>query len=138
MKLHHIGYLVKNVEKTLPAFEALGYEPISLRTDGAGANVYDETRQCYICFLQENSGSVVELIAPAQESSPVWGLLNTYKNAPYHLCFECGDLEAELTSLQRAGWMVFQPLAPAPAIDGKRVIFLVHRSAGIIELVENR
>lgn len=147
MKLHHIGYLVKNLEKSLPAFQSLGYEPVSLCTgaENSTAYVYDETRQCDFCFLRQcddverNTDQMyVELIAPCSPTSPIWGLLSTYKNAPYHLCFESEDLERDILSLRNFGWLVFQPPAPASAIDNRLVVFLVHRSAGIIELVSNQ
>lgn len=146
MKLHHIGYLVKNIEKSLPAFLSLGYNPVSLCTgeESCTAYVYDEVRQCNFCFLrrcddaERNTEQVyVELIAPCSPSSPVWGLLSTYKNAPYHLCFESEDLERDILSLRKSGWLVFQPAAAAPAINNRLVVFLVHRSAGIVELVSN-
>lgn len=140
MRLHHVGYLVKNIEKSLPAFLALGYTPVSLAGgDSLRYLYYDDTRQCDICFLRQYDWDCiyVELIAPRSPSSPIWGLLSTYKNTPYHLCFESKDLENDISSLKMSGWLVFQTAAPAPAIGDRPVVFLVHRSAGIIELVGN-
>lgn len=120
----------------MQAFVALGYQPISLC--GQGDVMYDPIRQCDISFMKlgDCSDSYVELIAPKTKESPIYGLMNTYKNSPYHLCFESEDLNGEVELLQSAGWMVFQPATPAPAINGNHVVFLIHRSAGIIELVE--
>ena len=136
MKLHHIGYLVKKIDAAQKAFEALGYEPLSLC--GGGAVCYDATRKCDICFLKlpQVRKTYIELIAPVSSESPIWGLLTKYKNTPYHLCFESTDLSADIQHLRASGWAVFQPPAPAPAIGGRSVVFLVHRSAGIVELVE--
>ena len=135
MKLHHIGYLVKKIQTAQRAFEALDYESISLC--GGDPICYDTTRKCDICFLKPPTDSepYIELIAPVSSESPVWGLLRKYKNTPYHLCFESTDLSEDILHLKASGWSVFQSPAPAPAIGGRSVVFLVHRSAGIIELV---
>lgn len=138
MKLHHIGYLVKDIQKSIQAFLALGYKPISLLFEGDGSIVYDAGRQCSIAFLETPDGSdggCIELIAPQTKESPIYGLMKTYKNTPYHLCFQCADLEAEIEALAGAGWSVFRAAEPAPAIGGRMVVFLMHRYAGIIELV---
>ena len=142
MRLHHIGYLVKSLDRSIAAFRALDYEPVLLCEASESAEyMYDEYRQCDICFLRQPAAAqteptaYVELIAPKSEASPIWGLMRTYKNSPYHLCFESDDLEADIQHLRGAGWMIFQPEAPAPAIHDLSVVFLVHRSAGIIELI---
>lgn len=129
------------MDRSLAAFRALGYEPVLLCDAPEHAEyIYAEYRQPDIGFLQqpaEKTGptAYVELIAPKSEDSPIWGLMRTYKNSPYHLCFESDDLEADIQHLRGAGWMIFQPEAPAPAIHDLSVVFLVHRSAGIIELI---
>lgn len=138
MKLHHIGYLVKDIEKSIQAFLALGYKPLSLLSEREGSIVYDAGRQCSIAFLGRpgvSGGNYIELIAPQTKESPIYGLMKTYKNTPYHLCFQCADLDAEIEALTGSGWTVFHAAEPAPAIGGRMVVFLVHRCAGIIELM---
>lgn len=140
MKLHHVGYLVKKIDKSISAFKALGFETVSLCGKPEQDYVYDEYRQCDICFMRQTADGTdpdmyVELISPKSPESPIWGLMSTYKNTPYHLCFYSDDLSADIQTLGKSGWVVFQPETPAPAIDGRSVVFLVNRSAGIIELV---
>ena len=48
MKIHHIGYLVRKMEKAAVAFEALGYVP-------EGSAVRDEGRGADILFLDTES-----------------------------------------------------------------------------------
>ena len=128
MKVHHVGYLTKRLDKTLAEFLRLGYH-----TEKEAA--YDSVRDVNIAFVQ-NGAYRVELIEPAGEGSPLAPLLSRYKNTPYHICYETEDLEASEKELAEAGYTVFQPAAPAPCIDGRRVEFLLHRSMGIIELLE--
>ena len=135
MTLHHIGYLVANIEKSIKAFESLGYSLVNY--GGDGDIVYDAHRDADICFLRpsEEGGAVVELISPKSKTSPVYGLLSKYKNSPYHLCFDVEDRDGEIARLKENGWMIMQEDAPACAIGGRHVTFLMNRYAGIMELV---
>ena len=88
-----------------------------------------------ILFL-EKDGYVVELVSPNAPDSVVAGLLKTYKNAPYHICYVCEDLDGELKRLTGSGYVQIDSPVPAPAIGGRRVCFLMNRFAGMIELLE--
>lgn len=81
-------------------------------------------------------GVLIELVAPDSKASPIYGLMSKYRNTPYHLCFETEDISEALRKLKADGWFVFQEAMPAPAIRGNAVAFLMHRNAGMIELVE--
>ena len=67
MKIHHIGYLVKKLEKAQVAFENLGY---AVKQDV----VLDEYRQAKIMFL-EKDGYVIELVSPVSKESVVADLM---------------------------------------------------------------
>ncbi len=132
MRVHHIGYLVKKMDKARNAFFGLGYTDCPEPLCGV---VYDETRGIDISFI-EKDGYRVELICPKNEESKFYPLLKKYKNCAYHLCYETDDFEAEVAQLQQTGWTIIDEAAPAPAIEGKRVCFMVNLAMGIIELVE--
>ena len=53
LKIHHIGYLVKKIDKAKNTFESLGY---LTRQD----TVYDDIRKVNICFV-EKDGYLIEL-----------------------------------------------------------------------------
>lgn len=127
-RIHHIGYLVKDLDKSIRAFLALGYRQ-------KGGPVLDEGRDVEIVFL-EKDGSLVELVEPKSAESVAAGLMKTRKNSPYHMCFETDDMAGELERLRASGFMRIDELAPAPAIGGGAyVTFLVSPSIGIIELL---
>jgi methylmalonyl-CoA/ethylmalonyl-CoA epimerase len=128
MKIHHVGYLAKNISKTEKKFFDLGYE-VERPTS------YDDIRQINIEFLV-NGEYRVELIQPMSEQSPMYPLLKRFKNAPYHFCYEVENLDATIEMLSGNGYTVIQEPEKAPCIDGKRVAFLNNISMGIIELVE--
>lgn len=127
MRIHHVGYLVKNLEKAQRAFSNLGFTPIS-------EIVYDTYRNIDILFV-EKDGYVIELVTPKSKQSVVAQLIKTYKNSPYHLCYEAKPFEEELDRLEHSGYIRIDNPTPAPAIGGK-VCFLLSPSIGLIELLD--
>ena len=128
MTIHHVGYLVKKLERARKAFEALGYL-VEQET------VRDECRKIDILFLKKD-GYRVELVSPFDPSSVVAGLLTRTGNSPYHVCYEVDDLDAETERLRDARYVVSGDSAPAPACGGRRVVFLIHPYLGMIELLQ--
>jgi len=127
MKIHHIGYVVKKIDKAIDKFHQLGYSGETITRD--------EYRGIDICFM-ENDGYRIELVSPYRADSTVSGLLKRTKNAPYHICYISSDIEKDMANLAQNGYMQISELHEAPAIDGKRVIFMNNASIGMIELVE--
>ncbi len=128
MTVHHIGYLVKNIEKSKVLFTDLGF---SIEQD----TVYDDWRDVNICFLVKN-GYRVELVSPTNSSSVVGELRKKIGNSPYHICYEVNNLEEAIVELGKSRFVIWEEPHEAPAIDGNRVAFLVNSQIGMIELVE--
>lgn len=128
MKIHHIGYLVKSIEKALPSFESLGFIP-------QGENVYDEIRDIDILFMN-NEGYCIELVEPKSEKSVAWNLLKKMGVTPYHICYFSTDFEKDMDELRAAKFVPMGEPLPAPALGNKRVVFMFSRHSGIIELIE--
>lgn len=126
LKIHHIGYLVKKIEKAKKTFESLGY---LVEQD----TVRDEIRKVDICFLTKD-GYRVELVSPFSEDSVVAGLLKKYKNAPYHICYESEDPGTAIRELTENGFAAIDTPTPAPALGGCNVVFLTSPVIGMIEL----
>lgn len=129
LKVHHIGYLVKKMDAAITAFQHLGY---AVRQD----TVLDTIRRIYICFM-EKDGYVIELVSPADNESLVAGLMKKYKNSPYHICYETQDLNKMLTLLTAEGYTAIDTPTPAPALDNRRVVFLMNPFLGMVELLES-
>ncbi len=126
-KIHHIGYLVKKIEKAQETFASLGYQ---VEQD----TVYDPIRDVNICFLQKD-GYRVELISPVSERSVVAGLLKKYKNCPYHICYEVGDYESASAALSAAGFLAIDTPTEAPALGGRKAAFFSSPVIGMAELL---
>lgn len=127
MKVDHIGYAVRDVEKAKASMASLGYI--------FGPTVEDRDRNVSLCF-GELSGYRVELVAPLGPGSPVDLQLSKIGPSPYHICYLSSDLEGDIEILQRKRFKVSLPPAPAVAFGGKRVAFLYSLAAGLIEIVE--
>ena len=127
MTVHHVGYLVRSIERATKIFETLGYAP-------QGNVTHDESRKIDILFMT-NGGTRIELVAPYEAGSAVGDLRKRIGSAPYHICYETEDLEKEVASLTENGYVLTAAAMPAPAIDGRKVAFLLHPAIGLIELV---
>ena len=129
LKIHHIGYLVKKIEAATRTFEALGYQLVQ--------NImYDDIRKVNICFMTKD-GCCIELVSPTTEDSVVSGLMKKYKNCPYHICYETNNFEQDYQELQENGFISIDVPTPAPALQGRDVVFLTNASVGMIELLRS-
>ena len=80
--------------------------------------------------------ALLELIEPWGDDSPV---TTRVRKSPglFHLCFEVDDLEETLRRLEAAEEArVIKPPQPAPAIENRRVAFVVTTGNDLIEFVE--
>lgn len=131
MKIDHIGYAVKDIEKARIMFEALGYK-FQRMTD-------DPDRNIHIQF-GEKDGYRIELVSPLketkEESSPVDAYLRTVGNTPYHICYKSEDLKKDIQCLERQKYKVILPAKEAAAFAGRKVAFMANRDIGMIEIVE--
>lgn len=128
MKINHIGYLVGNMEKAVRKFETLGYQMISGIT-------HDTMRFADICFMQMEQ-YIIELVSPYDKRSVVAGMMKKYKNMPYHICYEADNFTEELKYLEANGFTRIDQPRPAPAIEGRKVCFLLGTGIGMIEILE--
>lgn len=128
MRVHHIGYLVKKIEKAERELSELGYlceAPV----------VYDEIRRVDISFWK-NGETRIELVSPKSQDSVVYELLKSCKNMPYHICYLSENIEQDVEKLRDRGFFLMDTPTPAPALNNRRVCFLMGSASGMIELLE--
>jgi methylmalonyl-CoA/ethylmalonyl-CoA epimerase len=128
LRIHHIGYAVRNIDAALGSFLSIGYQTIGPRVADTGRNVS-------IQFVRTGDYTV-ELIAPLNGNSPVNNFLKKNGPAPYHICYEVSDIDKAVTELKSQGFIVIENISPAPAIENLSVAFLFKKELGLIELVE--
>lgn len=129
MRIHHIGYLVKNIDKAQRFFLELGYE---IKCN----KIYDEYRKINILFLSKD-GYEIELVSSASPDSVVANLYKHVKNSPYHICYETKNFEQKLKHLTDNGYVQIGNPCVAPALNNKKVVFLMNSNIGMIELLES-
>ena len=128
LKVHHIGYAVSNLEKSLEMFKKIGYTVKS-------GPVNDEKRNVEIAFV-ENNDYLVELISPLNEESPIRNYLDKIGNTPYHLCYETENIDDAIEELRKQRYLMIEKPSEAIAINNQRVAFLYHPRYGLLELLE--
>ena len=130
MKIDHIGYAVKRIDRAITAFQKLGYEfePV----------IDDTDRNVKLAFGSKDSYRI-ELVAPLDKKlgSPVDQYLSNAVGTPYHICYESESLDAEIEELKAQGYKVVIEPRPAVAFGGRRVVFMMNIGFGLMEIVEN-
>ena len=129
MEVHHVGYLVTDIDRSLGHFILLGFDKETNKQ-------YDEYRDIYILFLV-NGAMRVELVQPASERSEFYGMLKKFKNLPYHICYITNNMSDSINMFKKEGFALTQSPQCATAIDNRKVAFLLNPDIGIIELLEN-
>lgn len=130
MKVHHIGYAVKDIDKAIQSFMKIGYV--------VGNKTNDILRKVVIAFAR-NDDTIIEIIAPLDSGSPIDNILEKNGAMPYHICYEVNNIEDACKNLKKEGWVVLRKPLPAPAISSEgnaKVAFLYDKNVGLIELVE--
>ena len=95
MKLHHIGIVVENIQKSLGELtKYLDFESTTMPSLVGSQKVN-------ICFLKTNN-VFLELIEPAEENSPISDFIKK-GGGFHHFCFEVDDIHLELEKMKKNG-----------------------------------
>ena len=95
MKLHHIGIVVENIQKSLGELtKYLDFESTTVPSLVGSQKVN-------ICFLKTNN-VFLELIEPVEENSPISNFIKK-GGGFHHLCFEVDDIHLELEKMKKKG-----------------------------------
>jgi catechol 2,3-dioxygenase-like lactoylglutathione lyase family enzyme len=128
LRIHHLGYAVRDLERSRERFTELGFVEETAVFD-------DKLRKVDIIFMVKD-GYRIELVCPNAEGSVMKNLLDKVGDTPYHICYETVDLDHEIRILERKSYLVADPPKPAVALRDQRVAFLYRPGVGLIELLE--
>lgn len=123
----HIGLAVRGLDASLPFFrDVLGMPQVPL-DDADGARIAGVAA----------GASLVELLEPAAEDTPIGKFIAKRGPGIHHVCFAVDDLEGMLQRCREAGVRLIDEV-PRLGAEGKRIAFLHPAStAGIlVELSE--
>lgn len=129
MKVDHIGYAVKRIDKAVESFETLGF---------IFGDVVDDLERNVRIRFGELDGYRIELIQPLdkEKDSPVDMYLSKIGPTAYHICYSSARLEDKIEKLQKQGFRMVCKPAKAKALGYRRVVFLTSIGMGLIEIVE--
>ena len=125
---HHVGIAVKSIERTAALFTDDGYEMTNV--------VFDPKQNVHISFLEKAGSPLLELVEPVDEKSPVRNILNKVGVSAYHFCHEVESLDDSIAQLRQKKFILLVKPVEAVAFNGRRICFLYHKDAGLIELLE--
>lgn len=130
-RIEHLGIAVKNLEESIPMYEALLNTTCYKREGVASEGVMT-------AFFQVGA-SKIELLEATNEDSPIAKFLA--KNGPgfHHIAFEVENIETEIKRLQTAGFQLIHEAAKDGA-DNKRIAFLHPKSTGslLVEICQEK
>jgi methylmalonyl-CoA/ethylmalonyl-CoA epimerase len=126
-RIAHVGLAVRALDEMLPLYrDILGMPEVPL-DDADGAS---------IAGLAAGE-SLVELLEPADETSPIAKYLAKRGPGIHHICFSVDDLDGTLERCRTAGLRLIDQ-SPRIGAEGKRIAFLHPASTGgvLVELSE--
>jgi methylmalonyl-CoA/ethylmalonyl-CoA epimerase len=130
-RIEHLGIAVKNLEESIPMYEAL-LNTTCYKREGV------ESEGVMTAFFQVGA-SKIELLEATNEDSPIAKFLT--KNGPgfHHVAFEVENIETEITRLKAAGFQLIHEAAKDGA-DNKRIAFLHPKSTGslLVEICQEK
>ena len=126
-RLDHTGFAVRDMSRASALFRDVFGADVS-------EVVADPVQNVRIAFARW-PGGCVELVAPLEVPGPIDRALAA-GGGTYHLCFETDAMEADIEQFRSQGFIPVSEPRPAVAFDGRRVAFLFHGVARLVELVE--
>ena len=124
MKLHHVGFIVDDIDKNIHFFK---HKKIVNR-------IIDKTQNAELVCLDAGTDTYIELIQPLNENAFTWNHLIKNGTSFHHFCYQVEDLEE--TDLFMRNNKILKVLGPidAPLFDMK-VVFGAQRNKTIIEFI---
>jgi hypothetical protein len=124
MKFHHIGYLVKNINKAEK----------NLVSSGKINQVIDPIQNAKLALYDNFDGGFIELIEPLSKESYTWNSLARNGEHYHHLCY---TTELDELKIYVDKFRLIQVLKPTPALLFKNnlVTFYLDRNKRLLEFI---
>lgn len=124
MKVHHIGIKVSTIKDSRHFYEVLGFIPV-------GEEIEDYYQHNVLLFMRLGN-TLIELIQPMDKTSSI------YKSrlGIHHLCYEVNNMDVLIQNMERKHlWKKIYD-GVAPAINNRRIVFVINKELLLIELLE--
>ena len=127
LPFHHLGVATKGIERELPIYQSLGYQPCS--------NIFvDERQKIRGLFIKADTAPTLELLENLEEHGPLDTLIDKGIKI-YHLAYVTRQIEKDALRLkEECHAKIFQPIAPASFFA--YVCFAMLPNLNMVELVQ--
>ena len=125
MKLHHIGYVVKDIEQ---------YEK-GLLFEKKVKELFDPVQNSKMALYSNFNDSFIELIQPVNEQSFTYNYLQKNGSSYHHLCYELASVNDLLAVAKEQKFILIKGPLPAILFDNREVWFYFTRNKQIVEFV---
>jgi len=132
MKFHHVGYAVADIDRYLKDFLLPLFAPARV------SPVYeDPIQRVRVLFAEVSPGTLIELVEPLDQGSPVTRFLGDARGGLYHLCYEVADIDAARAWFEGLGKRVLGPTRIGA--HGTPIFFLHPKDMGgvLTEIMES-
>ena len=132
MKLHHIGIIVKDIQKSLGELgKYFEFQETTIPT-------LVKSQKVNVCFLK-SSDVYIELIEPVEDDSPVKSMAES-GGGFHHLCFEVDNILEEIEIMKQKGARVI--VEPTIGFEDRLIAFILlnlkNTNCNLIELVNKK
>jgi len=129
--LDHVGVAVTSIDQGIAEYK----KGFSLEVD---LREVIPSQKVEIAFLKLGN-SLIELLAPTDESSTIAKFLKTKGPGLHHICFRVNDIRAELKRLNGLGYQLIDQ-EPRPGAHNSLIAFIHPKSTSgsLIELCQRR
>jgi len=126
LKIHHIGIVVKNIEKYLQN------SPYKKNTDV----VYDPIQYSNIVMLDgKKNEPLVELIEPMNSKSMTYSFFKKNGNSVHHICYQAKNIDIVDEYIKKYKFKKILGPVEAKIFDNQSVVFAYSSSQGLIEFL---
>ena len=132
MKLHHIGIIVKDIQKSLGELgKYIEFKETTIPT-------LVKSQKVNVCFLK-SSDVYIELIEPIDDDSPVKSMAES-GGGFHHLCFEVDNIFEEIKKAESNGARII--VEPVEGFEGRLIAFILldmkNTNCNLIEFAEKK
>jgi methylmalonyl-CoA/ethylmalonyl-CoA epimerase len=122
MRLHHLGFIVKDLEQFAG----------NMLVSSLVKEAEDPVQHARLALYKGFSDAWIELIQPLNAQSFTWNFLQKNGEGFHHLCYEATLDEIMKYSVEKKLVKVLGPV-PAVLFDGQDVMFYVDRNKTVVE-----
>ena len=128
LRLHHIGYLVEDVEQASRHWtRAYGYAP-------DGEIIHDAGQEARVCLLRQDGATHwIELISPDSTESHLQRALQR-KVTLHHVAYVANDFDEAIQSLRAAGCLPLSKPVVGAAFH-REIIWFQDPLRGLVEII---